>query len=241
MAKTTRTGTAAVRIVPRAVSVAVAAVLVLVLGVAASSSAAPARSTYCSRSGDVCYGAFGSGTTIHLRLSLFARYFTRYRLCVDAPNGHGECRRFVLRRAAGGSYRSEVRWAARFPFAGPGVYHARWFSPSGVLGPRVDFVEGPSIHVRPKSVRAGGLVRVFGLAGGCPAGDAVTLMSRAFPAAREFGGIPAVHAAVDRHDRYGVSVRIPDGRRAARYVIAARCGGGNFGVQATLAVRPGKG
>ena len=97
------------------------------------------------------------------------------------------------------------------------------------------------VEVRIKSV-SGDLwfelrvVRVSGLAGGCPKGDEVTLLSRAFPDAKQFAGVPTVVATVDAHDSYSVRVRIPAGRAPARYTIGARCGGGNFGVERTLTV-----
>ena len=96
---------------------------------------------------------------------------------------------------------------------------------------------GPSIHVTPSTVRAGRHVRVSGGAGGCPAGDRVTLISRAFSHRHEFAGVPAVFARVKSDGRYGVSAPIPRGRRAGRYSITGRCGGGNFGVTAELRVR----
>jgi hypothetical protein len=80
-------------------------------------------------------------------------------------------------------------------------------------------------------------VLVFGSAGGCPRGNEVTLISKAFPRTHTFAGVPAVSAHVRAGDRYRVTVTIPRARRAGRYAITARCGGGNFGVQRTLRVR----
>ena len=54
----------------------------------------------------------------------------------------------------------------------------------------------PSIHFSPNPVRAGAFVRVHGSAGGCPVRDTVTVLSRAFPHAHRFAGVPAVSAAV---------------------------------------------
>jgi hypothetical protein len=96
----------------------------------------------------------------------------------------------------------------------------------------------PTIHARPHAVHAGDRVRVYGRAGGCPRGDQVTLLSRAFGHAHEFAGVPAVFATVRRHDRYSVRVRIPGRRAAGRYVIGARCGGANLGVQGSVRVLP---
>jgi hypothetical protein len=96
---------------------------------------------------------------------------------------------------------------------------------------------GPSIRVNPSTVRAGERVEVSGGAGGCPAGDRVTLLSRAFSSRHEFASVPAVYARVRSDGRYGHSVLIPRGRAAGRYAITARCGGGNFPVSAHLRIR----
>jgi hypothetical protein len=212
--------------------------VIAALGAVAATPAAQARSRYCSTTGDLCFGAFGHGAKVQLRLTLIARFFTRYQLCVTAPDGTRECRRFRLQRVAHGLYDSRVRWARRFPVLGPGTYHARWRHAGRAIGPRVAFAEGPSIHVRPHAARAGSRVRVYGLAGGCPAGDQVTLLSRAFPHTHDFAGVPAVFATVDADDSYSVRVRIPAGRAPGRYAIGARCGGGNFGVQGSVRVLP---
>ena len=217
---------------------AVVVVLVAAALLAGAATAADARSSFCSPTGDLCYGAHGKGATVRLRITLAARFFSRYRLCVTAPGGARDCRRFQVHPAAHGLFESSVRWASHFPFRGPGTYRARWRSGGAALGPPVSFAEGPSIDVRPKRVRAGRLVRVFGLAGGCPEGDDVTLLSGAFPAAHEFAGVPAVAARVDGQDSYSVRVRIPAGRAPGRYTIGARCGGGNFGVSRALTVLP---
>lgn len=211
------------------------AALLGALALTAAPTAATARSTYCSPSGDVCYGAFGTGGAVQLRISLFAKYFTYYRLCVTGPDRRTDCKRFAVHRTKHGSYDSSVRWARHFPNHGPGRYGARWGWGSG-LGRRIDFVEGPSIHVRPARVHAGRRVVVSGLAGGCPKGDLVTLLSDAFPSTREFAGVNAVYARVDGRDSYRTTVRIPSSRAPGRYPIGARCGGGNFGVSATLTV-----
>jgi hypothetical protein len=210
------------------------ALAVLLLALPAT---AHARSSSCSPSGDVCYGAVGSGSAVRLRLTLAAEYFTRYRLCVRGPDGRRDCRRFRVRPIGNGMYGSTVRWARAFPSRGPGTYRATWDWGSGPVRPAVTFEEGPSIRVHPASVSPGEAVRVFGLAGGCPKGDAVTLMSEAFPASQEFAGVPAVSAKVRAGDRYSVRVQIPAGRAPGRYTISARCGGGNFGVTAQLEVR----
>ena len=219
------------------VSRASVALLVIAAALLVSAPNASAASSYCSPSGDVCYGAFDKGAKVRLRITLMAGYFTRYRLCVRAPSGNRTCHRFRLHRIEHGMYDSQVRWARHFPTGAPGTYRARWSYGAGVnLGPPIRFAAGPSIKTKPKRVAAGQRVRVYGLAGGCPQGDEVTLMSEAFPKDHEFAGIPAVFAKVDRHDSYSVRVRIPVATAAGHYRIGARCGGGNFGVRGSLEV-----
>jgi hypothetical protein len=198
-------------------------------------AAATARSSYCSPSGDICYGAVGTGATVKLEITLAARYFTRYTLCVSGPGG-ADCKRFRVHRAAFGTYASSVRWVRHFPGRGPGLYRATWKWGGVAFKPSVTFREGPSIDVEPRSVRPGDEIRVFGLAGGCPKGDAVTLTSRAFPHTDDFAGVPAVFTPVRAGDRYSVRVRIPAGQAPGEYTIGGRCGGGNFGVEGRFTV-----
>ncbi len=94
----------------------------------------------------------------------------------------------------------------------------------------------PSLHVTPPRVRAGSTVRVYGDAGGCPRGEQVTLLSFAFPRQHEFAGEPAVYARVRSGGVFSTTTRAAPGRTPGRYVITARCGGGNLGVSADLTV-----
>jgi hypothetical protein len=187
---------------------------------------------------DLCFGAQGKGVHVKLRITLIADFFRRYRLCVTAPDGTKRCKRFRLHPIEHGMFDSTIRWAKHFPFQVPGTYRARWRHAGVALGPPVDFAEGPSIRVKPAEVRAGGQVRVFGLAGGCAKGNQVTLMSEAFPEENEFAGVPAVFATVNSKDSYSTRVSIPAVRASGRYTISARCGGGNFGVTRALTVVP---
>ena len=93
-----------------------------------------------------------------------------------------------------------------------------------------------TIHASPNPVHAGKKVRVFGNAGGCPVGDRVTLLSRAFSHKHEFAGVPAVFATVKASGHYSKRTRIPAKRTPKTYKITARCGGGNFGVVRKLRV-----
>ena len=213
------------------------AFLVVLLASLAAAAPAPAVTRHCSASGDVCYGAFGTGTTVRLRITLAANFFRRYTLCVRAPDATRACRRFRTHSAAHGLFESSVRWSAHFPDRGPGRYRATWNGGSGAFTPAITFKEGPTINATPASVRAGQRVRISGLAGGCTKGNRVTLLSRAFPHTHEFAGVPAVFATVRAGDRYSTRVRIPAKRKAGRYAITARCGGGNFGITAHVRVR----
>lgn len=108
----------------------------LVLAVVASP--ASARSGYCSESGDVCYSAQKRSDDVHLLLTLQARYFSSYSLCVKAPTGASECHRFKVRKT-GTLYGSTVRWSRHFGVHGAGRYTATWKLSSGRLGPSVTF------------------------------------------------------------------------------------------------------
>jgi hypothetical protein len=97
---------------------------------------------------------------------------------------------------------------------------------------------GPTINVDPHRVHRGDVVRVFGVVPGCQRGDRVTLLSRAFSHRHEFAGVPAIFATVRRGHHYSKRTTIPAGRRARRFAVSGRCGGGNLGVTAHLRVLP---
>jgi hypothetical protein len=90
----------------------------------------------------------------------------------------------------------------------------------------------PQLTVHPASIAHGGTVTVSGK--GCRAGDVVYLISPPF----------AGHAFVDHsvatrawsNGMFSRRVRIRTSIRAGRYVITARCGGGNLGVSAHFRV-----
>ena len=46
--------------------------------------------SYCSTTGDVCYGIFKAGSVYSFRLTLAAKYFQRYRICVRPLGAAGE-------------------------------------------------------------------------------------------------------------------------------------------------------
>jgi hypothetical protein len=94
----------------------------------------------------------------------------------------------------------------------------------------------PTIAVNPNPVHRGRLVRVHGAVSGCPRGDRVTLISRAFSHHHDFAGVPAIFARVAAGGAYSVRTRIPASREPSRYSITGRCGGGNLGVATSLTV-----
>jgi hypothetical protein len=94
----------------------------------------------------------------------------------------------------------------------------------------------PSLSLTPSTVRAGHAVRISGSADGCPVGDDVTILSHAFVHTHDFAGVPAVLAPVRRGGKFSATTTIPRSRRAGRYSVTARCGGGNLGVLKYLRV-----
>ncbi len=90
----------------------------------------------------------------------------------------------------------------------------------------------PRLTVQPKSISPGGTVTVAGW--GCRAGDLVYLISPPF-----VGHAFVAHSVATRARSNGAFsrlVRIRTSIRAGRYLITARCGGGNLGVAAALHV-----
>jgi len=104
----------------------------------AAPATAEARSAYCSESGDVCYGAAKRGSAVSLDLTLAAKYFRTFRVCVTPPRGRSSCERFGVRRS-GSVYGREVSWNRHFPNRGRGTYRVSWHGPDGRLGPSVSF------------------------------------------------------------------------------------------------------
>ena len=95
----------------------------------------------------------------------------------------------------------------------------------------------PSIKVSPNRAYRGEVVRVFGsVAGGCAAGDQVTLVSRAFAPRHEFAGVSAIFARARSNGSFSKRTRLPRRRKPGRYSISGRCGGGNLGVVARLRI-----
>jgi hypothetical protein len=95
--------------------------------------------SYCSSSGDVCYGVFARRGSVFLQITTAARYFNRYTLCVILlPRGSSaenarRCGAFPLLRQRGSTWASSVDFARQFvgpvehPLVPrPGRYEASW-------------------------------------------------------------------------------------------------------------------
>jgi hypothetical protein len=96
--------------------------------------------------------------------------------------------------------------------------------------------EGAFLTLEPSSVRHGDSIVISGVSGDCPAGDAVTVISKAFPLTQEFAGVPAVTAIVQSDGSFGTDVAIPSTTQPGDYDVTARCGGGNLGLLLHLTV-----
>jgi hypothetical protein len=116
-----------------------ALVALCVAAVVCASAGAASAPTYCSPSGDLCYGITTDQTGVKFRLSLFAKYFNRYRICVRPPRGATTCRSFPVKKTArvwGGT----VRWDRNFPQnRGNGTYRITWRQGTRALGPTLRF------------------------------------------------------------------------------------------------------
>ena len=110
----------------------------LVFSTSTSPAAQTPVQTYCSRTGDLCYGVLRKDGAIFFDIRTAAKYFPRYHVCVKPPNVRATCRSFPLRRRDK-SYGSSVRWYRNFPNRGPGRYVVTWRLQQP-LGPPRSFV-----------------------------------------------------------------------------------------------------
>ena len=97
--------------------------------------------SYCSPSGDVCYGVFRRGGKVSLEITTAAKYFNRYTLCVrrTRPAAPQRCGSFPVFRQGGSTWGSRVNYARQFPVKSPGRYRVTWKLSSGPLGPALQF------------------------------------------------------------------------------------------------------
>ena len=94
--------------------------------------------SYCSPSGDVCYGIFKAGGTYSFRLTLAAKYFQRYRVCVRPLGEQGTCKSFPVKKT-GASWGGTVVWNRNYPVRGPRGYRVTWRQGPTRLGPPLTF------------------------------------------------------------------------------------------------------
>lgn len=108
------------------------------LALVAAAAIATGASSYCSPSGDLCYGVARRAGAVVLRIDTVERYFGRYTLCVRSPRGTRVCGSFPIFRS-GAIWGSAVRWQRQFPDGGRGTYTVTWRLGSGPLGPALRF------------------------------------------------------------------------------------------------------
>jgi hypothetical protein len=108
------------------------------LSLLVAATLAATANTYCSPSGDVCYGVQRQRGLVVLRITTIEKYFARYTLCVTSPRGRRVCGSFPVFRS-GRVWGSRVRWQRQFPDDGRGRYRVQWRLGSGPLGPTLSF------------------------------------------------------------------------------------------------------
>lgn len=100
--------------------------------VAAPLAAAPASATtpqvragwtvvtsYCSPSGDICYGILRKGETVRFRLTAFGGYFKTVDFCVKKAGSRAwVCRERPLKQGKNDIYVAKIRWQGNYPTNG---------------------------------------------------------------------------------------------------------------------------
>jgi hypothetical protein len=95
------------------------ALIAALVAVAPSAAADQTRiKSYCSDTGDVCYGIFKNGSVYSFRLTLAAKYFQRYRICVRPLGQQATCKSFPVKKT-GAAWGGTVFWQRNFPVRGP--------------------------------------------------------------------------------------------------------------------------
>jgi hypothetical protein len=84
--------------------------------------------SYCSPSGDICYGVMNRSGAVYFELTAAAKYFARYRLCrravVTGAAGAWRCAGYPLVRR-GAQWGSRVKFTGKIPTGGAN-YRAEW-------------------------------------------------------------------------------------------------------------------
>ena len=100
--------------------------------------------SYCSPSGDVCYGIINRSGKVHLELTTAAFYFKRYTLCVrrlplrSTPEYAQRCGSFPVFRQ-GSTWGSRVNYARQYPLRFAGRYRVTWKLGGRPFGPALQF------------------------------------------------------------------------------------------------------
>jgi hypothetical protein len=121
------------------------AALITALLLLASPIEAQARrpSTYCSVTGDICQSTTrGVHGVRMLRISLAAKYFDRYEICVAPPARspfNVSCKIHFKIHATGSTFGSSIQWGRNFPNRGPGVYTVSWSTAGHLVGHVLSF------------------------------------------------------------------------------------------------------
>lgn len=114
-------------------------VSVAVLGLMPVAEASHKPNSHCSSSGDVCKSSEKVDGVRKLRITLQARYFNRYELCVVAPDGSRTCKNFRIQEQ-GSAFGDSVRWSTNFPNKGRGAYVVVWkFTNGDRIGRKLGF------------------------------------------------------------------------------------------------------
>ncbi|HTG46173.1 MAG TPA: hypothetical protein VK646_00780 [Actinomycetota bacterium] len=109
------------------------AVTGLLLAAPMEASASHRPNTYCSVTGDICQSTARVHGVRMLRVSLAAKFFSRYTLCVTAPDRTTTCRNFKI-HSTGITFGSSIVWKNHFPRKGPGAYTVVWKSGGARVG-----------------------------------------------------------------------------------------------------------
>jgi hypothetical protein len=115
--------------------------LLAALVVAAPGTATDQRriKSYCSKTGDVCYGVFETTDgRYRFQLTLAAKYFSRYRICLLPLGEKATCKSFPVKKI-GAQCGGKVFWQGNFPVRGPRSYRVTWRRGAHRLGPPLTF------------------------------------------------------------------------------------------------------
>jgi hypothetical protein len=100
-------------------------------------------------------------------------------------------------------------------------------------------IAGPPFHLKPKTVHAGEVVKVYGgPIEGCGPDSRVILYSDAFQAHHEFAGVPAAYVRVRSSGKFTKHVRVASSTPMGKYSVGARCNGGNIGSRTLKVLNP---